>query len=93
MAKRIENYKPPHKLKVIVPQSRLEDNRFYKSKRWRALRLSVLREFPICQEKECNQPSHHVHHRLPRKEHPELAYDRSNLEALCQPCHNAKEVR
>ena len=89
MADRIPTYRPPQ-LPVITPKSRKADVAFYQSKRWRSLRLLVLREQPVC---TCGQPAEHVHHIRPRKLFPDLAFVRSNLEALCIPCHNKKDER
>jgi 5-methylcytosine-specific restriction protein A len=75
---------------------RLEDNRFYASARWLKLRLSKLRENPLCEGCERQglvTAAVHVHHVKPRKPHPELAYEWANLEALCLPCHNAQQER
>jgi 5-methylcytosine-specific restriction endonuclease McrA len=86
---RIPNYRPSS-LPTAAPQSRRDDVKFYQSARWRALRVLVLREEPIC---TCGLPAKHVHHIKPRKERPDLQWERSNLEALCIPCHNAKDTR
>ena len=70
---------------------RQEDKAFYKSKAWRALRALVLAEQPLCADclkRKVLTPSEHVHHKVDRKDAPELALDRDNLEGLCQPCHN-----
>lgn len=72
--------------------SRRIDKRFYQSPEWRELRARVLREQPLCAE--CMRrdgrvvAARHVHHIRERKARPDLALDRSNLEALCPPCHN-----
>lgn len=77
-------------------EPRQEDKNFYSSARWRATRASVLRRSPLCED--CRRlgrltPAEHVHHVLPRKDRPDLAYRPENLESLCQPCHNARGVR
>jgi len=71
---------------------RKADKAFYKSRAWRACRAAILAEFPLCAQ--CDRegrltPAEHVHHLQERKERPELAFEASNLESLCQPCHNA----
>jgi 5-methylcytosine-specific restriction protein A len=75
---------------------RASNNAFYASARWRNLRTSVLRDSPLC--RQCRDEGRvtlasHVHHVKPRDTHPELAFARTNLEPLCQPCHNAQDVR
>ena len=60
-----------------------------RSKRWKALRLRVLRRDGWrCQD--CGGPGHEVDHKLPVRSHPELAWDESNLQTLCGGCHSRK---
>lgn len=92
---RPRGHSPSSRLYRLRPD-RAEDNRFYCSTEWRRLRASVLASHPLCED--CLKTGRttaaaHVHHKLPRKERPDLALDRDNLEALCQPCHNARPVR
>ena len=71
---------------------RKADKAFYKSSDWRRCRESVLAERPLCAQCEREgrlTPAEHVHHLQERKDRPDLAFEPSNLEALCQPCHNA----
>jgi 5-methylcytosine-specific restriction endonuclease McrA len=70
---------------------RLEDKRFYASARWRAARLAYLQSHPTCER--CSRlgrlvEAKHVHHKVERKAAPELAFDPSNFESLCVPCHS-----
>jgi 5-methylcytosine-specific restriction endonuclease McrA len=37
--------------------------------------------------------SREVHHRIPLRDAPELAFDPENLQALCARCHNRIEGR
>lgn len=72
---------------------RLEDIKFYKSKRWRDKRAHILRLEPLC--RDCSKeglvtPAQHVHHIIERKERPDLAFEDSNLEPTCIQHHNAK---
>lgn len=72
---------------------RAEDKRFYKSPAWRALRLIVLRDRPLCAD--CEKigllvAAAHVHHKVDRKADEDLSLDEANLEGLCVPCHNRK---
>ena len=100
MANRMVYHKPVSSIPVIrspereyaMQYMRLADNRFYASARWRRLRLLFLAQHPLCDR--CTAAgltvaSEHVHHLLERKARPDLALDSSNLQALCQPCHNA----
>ena len=54
--------------------------------RWKKLRDSKLRQYPVC---ECcgNRPAQTVHHIIARVERPDLMYDWSNLQSLCNSCH------
>lgn len=68
----------------------MEDNRFYASARWRKLRAYKLSLNPLCEK--CQRAGRvtqalHVHHVEERKDRPDLAYELSNLESLCVPCH------
>lgn len=72
---------------------RKADKLFYASAPWRKLRSLVLAEQPLCAD--CRRrgelrPAAHVHHKIERKDRPDLALDHDNLEALCQPCHNRR---
>ena len=75
---------------------RQEDKNFYSSTRWVKFRRWFLSEHPLCQRCEAAGRvtlAVHVHHIKPRKDRPDLAFDEANCEALCQPCHNAEEIR
>lgn len=62
---------------------------FYLSESWRRLRREVLeRDHYLCQRCKRN-PATVVHHIIPRKERPELSRELSNLESVCDACHNA----
>jgi 5-methylcytosine-specific restriction protein A len=76
--------------------SRRDDKAFYKSRAWRTLRAAFLREHPLCADclkAQRIKAAVHVHHLVDRKDRPDLALDWDNLEALCQPCHNAKRAK
>ncbi len=92
VASRIPTYRPQGTLPTATPASRKEDIAWYMQPRWRALRKIVLREEPICRMCQ-REASSHVDHIIPRKKRPDLAFERSNLQGLCQPCHNAKKER
>ena len=66
----------------------------YNSKRWKKKRATILkRDGYLC--KECKRygkmrEAVTVHHIKHTDTNPELAYIDSNLESLCQACHNKK---
>jgi 5-methylcytosine-specific restriction protein A len=62
--------------------------RLYDLRRWHRVRKRKLMRDPICEG--CNErPSRHVDHIVPLDKGGG-AYDPSNLQALCIPCHNKK---
>lgn len=74
----------------------LDPDVFYKSWRWRELRLIVL---DVCGRYCCScgeNPRHdnqvvlHVDHIQPLRLHPELALDITNLQVLCEACNQGK---
>jgi 5-methylcytosine-specific restriction protein A len=81
----------------IVRQN--DHGEWYSNRRWRWMRMMFLARYPICadphgdhaREGRCEIATE-VHHKIPRLEHPELAYDEDNLEALCKSCHS-REVK
>lgn len=74
------------------PRHSPEADRFYASTRWKNVRAIVRRAQPICQR--CKRaPSQSVDHK--NSDLNDLRFDpfdplNSNLEALCQRCHNTK---
>lgn len=66
---------------------------FYQSRAWRALRVRVLREQPLCSRPGCATPSSDVAHVIPRRARPDLALDRDNVRGLCHACHSAETAR
>lgn len=72
---------------------RLTSLEVYRSKRWRKLRREVLAEHPYCQVDGCHAPATDVDHIERVEDRPDLAYDRSNLMALCHPHHSSKTAR
>lgn len=69
-------------------------HRFYRSKAWLACRRAILQERILCADcKAINVETVavDVHHDKPRATHPELAYEPSNLVALCKRCHTRRE--
>lgn len=78
-------------------QNRSEDgrtrNELYKTRQWSQLRKQVLAEEPLCRECRANGIAtrattvDHIRHGADWRA---LFFERSNLRALCGPCHNAK---
>ena len=67
----------------------------YDTARWRALRRSVLLHHPMCQTYGCRSLAVHVDHIVALRDGGD-PWSRSNLQALCKPCHSRKtahEVR
>nr|WP_245741843.1 HNH endonuclease signature motif containing protein [Pisciglobus halotolerans] len=66
--------------------------RFYKSKEWRKLRaIAKKRDHNECQMCKANgkySKGDMVHHIKEVKDNPELALALSNLQTLCNACHN-----
>ncbi len=64
----------------------------YASAPWRAVRLIVLGEQPICAgyPLPCMNPASEVDHITPLIERPDLAITRENLQGLCLSCHTRK---
>lgn len=64
-------------------------DKVYSSRRWRALRLLVIREQPVCCI--CGiRPSAVVDHIEAHKGNDTLMWLRSNLQGLCKRCHDTK---
>lgn len=67
---------------------RKDSNRFYSSKRWLKLRNMFLRAHPLCEK--CGDVATICHHcKVAVKDDPSRAMEWSNLEALCNRCHEA----
>ena len=65
--------------------------KLYKGARWRKLRAAVLAATPCC--RRCRDMGRVtaatvVHHVRAHKGDEALFFDRSNLEAVCKPCHD-----
>jgi 5-methylcytosine-specific restriction protein A len=63
----------------------------YKTAQWSAVRRHYLDAHPLCEE--CEKAGRvtaatMVHHRVPIRDDPGLAFNESNLESLCASCHN-----
>ncbi|RCS48509.1 HNH endonuclease signature motif containing protein [Bremerella cremea] len=68
-------------------QQRKEDRAFYSSARWQRCRKRYIQQQPLC-ECGCGEMATEVHHKIDRKERPDLAFDFDNLEAMTKPCHS-----
>lgn len=83
---------------VLLDKSRKSSKLFFTSKydfdinghnnmkKWLELKSKVLYVRKVCEICK-NDRKLHVHHILPRSEHPELALDEENLMVLCEGCH------
>lgn len=74
-------------------------DQFYRSYRWRRLRIDVLEEnrevfgaltCECCGSADATQ--YHVDHIYPRASHPELALEPDNLQVLCDACNVGKGI-
>lgn len=66
------------------------------SQRWRDTRAGVLRSQPLCVAcKAAGRVTEatEVDHVVPLVERFDLAFVRTNLQPLCEPCHDAKSAR
>lgn len=89
------------KNKVRTNVSRLKTHnektkQFLKSKRWKAVRKIVIKQFgKVCLCCGKTDPHIHVDHIIPRVQLPtyESWFDVSNLQVLCEKCNSAKGVR
>lgn len=82
----------PHPLKK--PRRKVRDA-FYGTARWLKFRLYMLAHKPLCEDPFGHHildrqtvPATEVHHLIPRKERPDLAYVPSNMQCLCKSCHS-----
>lgn len=79
--------------KGLLKAIQCEDTRkFYKSREWRHKRREILRrdnrECQKCKRDGRYSRAETVHHIKHLKDFPELALADSNLESLCNTCHN-----
>lgn len=74
---------------------RHENTAFYQSQRWRRVRHYYIAEHPLCEEckmRGITTPARVVDHIKPINEGGDC-FDISNLQALCDRCHNKKSGR
>jgi len=70
--------------------------KFYGSKEWLLLRSYILGTRPLCVfclAKGIVTPATEVDHIIDIKDRPDLRLSPSNLQPLCQVCHNTKSSR
>lgn len=73
----------------LVDRNKRPWRALYNTKRWKDLRLLILRRDPICTK--CNRnPSTVADHIHDHKGDLQLFYDVNNLHGLCKPCHDEK---
>lgn len=68
-----------------------KDVSFYNSTVWRKLSKDYKQRHPVCELKDCTQPSYYTDHIMPISEGGPKLYE-SNLQALCKSC-NAKKTQ
>ena len=85
--------KPKQRPWIIKPDKQIwgrkEDQKIYKSARWRRVREIILSKRPLC---ECGRPATIVDHIIPIRWGGEI-WDRDNLASMCQSCHNKKSAK
>ena len=71
------------------------DGQWYARPRWRRVRARFLHLYPLCADpwgthREDGEavPATEVHHLLPRRQAPHLAFAVANLQGLCKGCHS-----
>lgn len=73
-----------------VKQWKRYSRKVIRTKRWKALRLEILRRDGF-QCVQCGARGRlEVDHIKPVRTHPELSYEPSNLQTLCPSCHTRK---
>lgn len=74
-------------------RSNVETRRLYRTSRWRALRMQVLTEDPVCRDcetKGLTRLNTEVDHIVPHQNDLVLFWDRSNLQGMCATHHALK---
>ena len=97
MANRVPTFRPrtlpgPDRHKLYDKFGRNpEAERFYQSRAWRSVRLSKLRESPLCEcclKLQLLVPATIVHHKVSVLDDVDSRLDMGNLESLCASCHS-----
>jgi len=85
---------PRHAVETEHARPNYALRRWYRTPQWKALRARVLRE----QAYQCADCGHvvaalEVDHLVKHEGNPRLFWDRTNVQALCRPCHSRKTQR
>lgn len=78
-----------HRRRYESQAARMDDRNFYRSVAWREVRRQRLAATPRCAD--CGELATEAHHRIARKQRPDLALSLGNLVALCKRCHSRRE--
>ena len=70
--------------------NRADYHRWYSCVRWKALRLTWLKLYPLCVRCDKVNAATVVDHIVPHLGDATLFYDTSNLQSLCKRCHDIK---
>ena len=64
--------------------------------KWRKFARKFLWKNPLCARcrlSKRDEPATDADHILPARKYPALAFETSNLQPLCRPCHSYKSVK
>jgi 5-methylcytosine-specific restriction endonuclease McrA len=81
---------------VLAMNNRKQWQKWYKTTAWRALRLQVLAERPLCiycEQLGITKAADTVDHIKPHRGDPMLFWSVSNLQPLCKLCHDSHKQR
>ena len=93
---RCEKHKQQQRREHEGSEGRLRDQRFYSTARWKLARAVKLGRDPLCEEhlrQGRTVVATQVHHKVPRKDRPDLSLVVENLESLCASCHSKESMR
>ena len=65
---------------------------FHASAAWKRFRVEILHARPRC-EAGCGDPANEVAHVVPVVQRPDLAFEPTNVRALCKACHSSESAR
>ncbi|WP_052444063.1 HNH endonuclease [Flammeovirga sp. OC4] len=69
-------------------------NKKYKSYKWQQFRKSIFAERGgICETEGCYKKGNVLDHIQPVRLAPERFFDESNVQILCESCHNSKSAK
>lgn len=93
----LEQEKGPFKVKRaprLLPVKRMSDKNFFESREWYEARYKALKlhgsRCQCCGARRMDNVRIHVDHIKPRSKFPELQFEISNLQILCEPCNLGK---